>query len=331
MSVLDPKGNILLWNTAAEEISGYRSEEVIGRNEIWKMLYPDKEYRKQITDTITRIIREKKYLENFETTIRSKQGNEKVISWNTKGIPYTDGRHSDYIVIGVDVTDRQQAEEALRGANKKLTLLSSITRHDINNQLLLLNVFLGYLHRKVTDPALEENFAKITLASSKISSLIQFTAEYEQISFKSPVWHNCHTLVATAVKQAQLGNVTVKNDLPAEIEVFADPLIVKVFFNLMDNAVRHGNKITTIRFLIEERDGVHVVVCEDDGDGIVAEEKERIFERGFGKNTGLGLALSKEILDITGITISETGEPGKGARFEMAVPRGAWRFTGDGA
>jgi signal transduction histidine kinase len=66
-------------------------------------------------------------------------------------------------------------------------------------------------------------------------------------------------------------------------------------------------------------------VCEDDGDGIIAEEKEKIFERGFGKNTGLGLALSREILAITGITITETGEPGKGARFEIAVPKGMWR------
>ena len=331
MSVLDPKGNILLWNTAAEEISGYRSEEVIGKNEIWKMLYPDKEYRKQITDTVTRIIKEKKYLENFETTIRSKQGDEKVISWNTKGTPYTDGRISDYIVIGVDVTDRQLAEEALRGANKKLTLLSSITRHDINNQLLVLNGFLGFLHRKVTDPALEDDFTKITIASSKISSLIQFTGEYEQIGFKSPVWQNCRTLVDNAAKQAPLGQVLVKNDLPAGTEVFADPLIVKVFYNLMDNAVRYGRKITTIRFSEEERDGDQIIVCEDDGDGVVAEEKERIFERGFGKNTGLGLALSKEILDITGIIIRETGEPGKGARFEMTVLKGAWRNAGKDA
>ena len=56
-----------------------------------------------------------------------------------------------------------------------------------------------------------------------------------------------------------------------------------------------------------------------------------IFERGFGKNTGLGLAVSREILSITGITIIETGEPGKGARFEMAVLKGMWRMTGNGA
>jgi signal transduction histidine kinase len=69
-------------------------------------------------------------------------------------------------------------------------------------------------------------------------------------------------------------------------------------------------------------------VCEDDGNGILAEEKEMIFERGYGKNTGMGLFLAREILDITGITIRETGEPGKGARFEMTVPEGAYRLAG---
>jgi signal transduction histidine kinase len=118
-----------------------------------------------------------------------------------------------------------------------------------------------------------------------------------------------------AAKQAPLGQVMVKNDLPAGTEVFADPLFVKVCYNLMDNAVRSCGKITTIRFSFKERDGEHVVVCEDDGVGVTAEEKERIFDRGFGKNTGLGLTLAREILDIIGIIIRETGESGKGARF----------------
>lgn len=95
----------------------------------------------------------------------------------------------------------------------------------------------------------------------------------------------------------------------------------------MDNAVRYGGKTTTIRFSAQERDGGHVVVCEDDDNGVPAEEKEQIFERGFGKNTGLGLVLAREILDITGITISETGEQGKGARFEMIVSKGGYRFV----
>ncbi len=117
----------------------------------------------------------------------------------------------------------------------------------------------------------------------------------------------------------------MKNDLPTGAEVFADPLITKVFYNLMDNAARHGGTITTIRFTLEECGPDTILICEDDGVGVPAEDKERIFERGFGKNTGLGLALSREILAITGITIRETGEPGAGVRFEIVVPKGAYR------
>ncbi len=124
--------------------------------------------------------------------------------------------------------------------------------------------------------------------------------------------------------------VTRKNDLPAVLEVFANPLIVKVFYNLIENAMQYGGNITTIRFTVEDRDRDRMIVCEDDGVGVPASEKEKIFERGFGKNTGLGLALSREILAITGITIRETGEIGKGARFEIALPEGAWRNAGRG-
>jgi signal transduction histidine kinase len=214
--------------------------------------------------------------------------------------------------------------------NRKLSLLSSITRHDISNQLTVLMGYLTILQKKTPDPSFTVYFQKVATAAKRISAMIQFTREYEKIGINAPAWQEFRTLVETAAMQAPLGQVIVKNDIPAGTEVFADPLIVKVFFNLMDNAVRYGGKITTIRFSVEDHDGDHIMVCEDDGDGIIDEEKERIFERGFGKNTGLGLTLSQEILSITGITIRETGEPGKGARFEMTVPKGAYRFTSSG-
>jgi len=73
-----------------------------------------------------------------------------------------------------------------------------------------------------------------------------------------------------------------------------------------------------------------VIVCEDDGAGIPADMKAAIFKRGYFTHTGLGLYLSREILSITGITIAETSEPGKGTRFEIMVPKGAYRYTGTG-
>ncbi|MGA2160942.1 MAG: PAS domain S-box protein [Methanoregula sp.] len=225
-----------------------------------------------------------------------------------------------------DITERKKAEEASRQANRKLAILINITRHDINNQLLALNGFVELLREKIPDPALENYFTWIKQASTRISSIGQFAKIYTTIGETAPRWQDIRTLVDTAAKQVPLGKILVKNDLPAGIEVFADPLIFKVFYNLIENAVRYGRKITTIRFSAEECDGTHVVVCEDDGDGIPAEDKERIFDWGFGENTGLGLALSREILGLTGITIRENGEPGKGARFAMVVPPGSFRI-----
>ena len=104
-------------------------------------------------------------------------------------------------------------------------------------------------------------------------------------------------------------------------------MIAKVFFNLFDNAVKHGNGVTTVMIECRQSRDELIVVFADNGVGIPPDEKERIFERGFGRNTGLGLFLAREILSITGITIRETGEPGAGARFEIIVPRAAYRFA----
>ena len=227
-----------------------------------------------------------------------------------------------------EVQVRRQAEGALSLANKKLNLLSGITRHDILNQLTVLVGFLELLERKQPDSSFSSYFTKIQSAAGRIQAMIQFTKTYESIGVKAPSWQNIRILVDTAAKGLALGDTRVVNDIPSGQEVFADPLVIKVFYNLMDNAVRYGRKITTIRFTVEGSGNDHLIICEDDGDGIIADEKDKIFERGFGKNTGLGLFLSREILDITGITIRETGEPGTGARFEMAVPKGAWRMAG---
>ena len=170
-----------------------------------------------------------------------------------------------------------------------------------------------------------ETARKIKATLQRITAIIQFTGEYEEIGVRAPLWHDCRRLVETTELQTRLGQVVVKNDLPAGSEMFADPMIDKVFFNQMDNAIWHGGKITFIRFYLKDSGGSHIIVCEDDGDGVVTDEKELIFHRGFGKNTGLGLFLAREILAITGITIRETGTADKGARFEITVPNGAWR------
>jgi len=115
-----------------------------------------------------------------------------------------------------------------------------------------------------------------------------------------------------------------------DTEIYADPLLEKVFYNLIDNALRYGETITTIRFSYKISEKGMTLICEDDGVGIPDEAKDRIFERGVGKNTGMGLFLSREILMITGITIQEIGTYRKGARFELLIPNNSWRFVKTG-
>ena len=94
----------------------------------------------------------------------------------------------------------------------------------------------------------------------------------------------------------------------------------------MENALRHGGTVTKITISFTETEYGGCLVFEDDGCGVPAADKKKIFNRGFGKNTGLGLFLTAEILSITGMTIQETGEEGKGARFEISVPQNGYRM-----
>jgi PAS domain S-box-containing protein len=318
-------GKLLYVNPASARTLGYDADTLIGTH---VLSYIAEEYHETL---IAKLTARKEGVETspYEIEMVTRNGSRRSVIVKATPIQYHDNPAT--LLLLIDITDRKHAEKALILANKKLNLLSSITRHDINNQLTVQMGYLNLLEKKQPDATHNEYFQKVSTATKRISAMVQFTKEYENIGVNAPTWQDCRTLVDTASKQAPLGKVMVKNDLPANAEVFADPLIVKVCYNLMDNAARYGGKTETIRFSVTEVGDDQVIVCEDDGDGVVAEEKEKIFERGFGKNTGLGLALSREILDITGITIKETGEPGKGARFEIAVPKRAWRMTGESA
>jgi signal transduction histidine kinase len=143
---------------------------------------------------------------------------------------------------------------------------------------------------------------------------------------KAPEWQDAASVFTKALSQIDPGIVHIHNDLTG-LFVFADPLLGRVLYNLVDNALRYGEKVTTIRARYQKDNGGLILVIEDDGVGIPAKNKSLIFNKGFGKHTGLGLFLAREILAITGMVIMETGFPTTGARFEIHVPTGGYRFA----
>lgn len=215
---------------------------------------------------------------------------------------------------------------AFEMANKKLNLLSSITRHDIRNQLMGLMTFLELTRMKVTDPELIGYIGKELTAAQTIERQIEFTKNYEDIGVRAPAWQDVRSLAEQLHSRLPPG---IALDIRIDgLLVYADPLLGKVFENLVDNSLRHGERVSRITISsLQYGLGDIAIVYEDDGVGIHDEDKDRIFERGFGKNTGLGLFLSREILMITGYSMKESGMYGKGVRFEILVPKGKYRFS----
>jgi len=265
---------------------------------------------------------------NEELQVQQASGNRVWVSLTATAVRDSFGKIIESQSMAVDITERKRVEGALRQANKQLNLLSNITRHDILNQILALKGYLELSGEYKSDPArLADFIQKGQLAASTIESQIALTREYQEMGVKEPVWQNVNTIVQQMSAILPLKNVRVEVDRQ-DPQVFADPLFERVIYNLIDNALRYaGNQLTTIRFSSHESDGDLILVCEDDGMGISHEDKKHLFSRGFGKHTGLGLFLSREILTITGIAITETGTPGKGVRFEITVPKGMYRFT----
>ena len=316
-------GIITSWNAGAERMYGYSAQEIVGKS-VSLLVPPD---HPDDTMTIFERVKNGDPVIRYETLRRKKDGGLINVTLTASPIRDAYNRLVGTSIIGHDVTERKKAEEALQQANKQLSLLSGITRHDILNQLFALKGYIELSHEEIDNPTkLIELIKKEEKVARTIEHQITFTRDYQELGAAAPEWQSVNASITKAVAGLPMRDLHVEVD-PKNPEVFADRLFEKVFYNLLDNALRYGGEqMKTIRVLSQESDASLTIICEDDGVGITAEDKKKLFTKGFGKNTGLGLFLSREILAITGITITENGVPGKGARFEITVPKGMWRI-----
>jgi PAS domain S-box-containing protein len=303
------------------QFTGHPREDLLGKTDYYFFRKEEADVFREKDEEVFRTGHEN---EN-EESITDSQENTHMIS--TKKTLYINSAGEEFIVgIIRDITERKKTERALQQALKKLNMLSSITRHDILNQLMGLRTYLELIQEREQDPILGEYIRKGIVSADAIQEQIEFTRYYEDIGVQAPQWHNAAAIFRSAASQLPLRGIVTDVQV-SDLEVYADPLIAKVFYNLIENTLRHGERVTTLVLNAEETPDEVIVTYRDNGIGISVEDKDKLFLKEFGKHTGLGLFLSREILSITGITITETGEPGAGVRFEIHIPKGAYRFT----
>ncbi|MDD4254139.1 MAG: histidine kinase N-terminal 7TM domain-containing protein [Methanofollis sp.] len=230
-----------------------------------------------------------------------------------------------HLLVLHDITELRNEQAALRRANEKLNLLEGITRHDTLN---LLAGVIGYLDIALEsdDPEEIRGYVRKSLdAAGTIRQQMEFAREYQAVGMDRPQWFDLKGVAERALGSARQGGMRTEVAVDG-VEVYADPLLERALYNLADNALEHGVEVTVIRISCRTEGERLTIVVEDDGVGVPEGKKEEIFLRGFGKHTGLGLFLVREVLGITGMTIRETGTPGVGARFEIAVPPESFRL-----
>lgn len=230
------------------------------------------------------------------------------------------------LLILRDISSLRRSEEALAASNAKLNVMCGVTRHDILNRT---NVIRGYgqlLADNRNAARSEEYLHKMMDSTAAIEHIINFTKDYEKVGVESPEWQNVARIYQKAKVLCAEHRIEYLVDT-ASIEIYADPMLERLFYILLDNSYNHGSKVTRISLTARQEGEDCLIVYEDNGVGVSQENKKMIFRKGFGKDSGLGLYLGTQILAITGIGIRENGVPYKGARFEIEVPKGMWRYA----
>lgn len=218
-----------------------------------------------------------------------------------------------------EITERKRIEGAFSQANTKLNLLSSITRHDMKNILMAIKGYHELAQINSPDPQFQEYLVRETDLFDKLTNQIEFTRLYDELGTYGAVWKPLSMVKTIIFPHSSTIELSLSHEIE-RYEIFADPLIEKVFYNLFENSVRHGSSVTCISVSAHIVDNALKVLVRDNGSGISDVDKAQIFKRGYGKNTGLGLFLVREILSITNITIEEIGCKGVGACFELTIP-----------
>jgi PAS domain S-box-containing protein len=315
--VVDPTCSIVDINKAALKLIENEKKDVIGKD------------LNEFFGNEVEISRSKAHEGIYSKEISLKKGLETKF-FNLSISPIMAKDHSEGKVLLIhDISEIYRYQEALKQANKKINLMSNITRHDILNQV---NVISGYtalisetLPETIKDnPRIGKYLKNLNKGIETIHSQILFTKDYQELGVVSPIWQS----ISDTAKEAAFpfsGQSFKFYIEESQMEIYADPLLKKAFYNLFDNSRAHGEHVTKISVSSRRVEESIIIEVKDNGKGVSSTMKELIFEKSVGNNTGLGLFLVRDILAITGLEIKEIGIEGKGATFEITVPPGNWR------
>jgi PAS domain S-box-containing protein len=321
----DMSGNITYWNRAAEQLYGWSEAEVIGRNIV--DVTPAETSKEHAKDILNRLIGGESWSGEFLAKRRDGTPFPAIVT----DAPIINDKGELIGIIGVstDITEQKWMQEVFDDAigkvvelNEKLQVVGSLSRHDIRNKLAAVNGRIFLLKKRLSGNAEALlQLKEMELAAQQMLRILEFERIYEQVGVEELKYIDVERHLNEAVSLfSDLKGAELINECHG-LTVLADSMLRQIFYNLIDNSLKYGEKISKIRVHYKQEENQLKLIYGDNGIGMPEEMKSNLFQEGFGKGTGYGLYLIKRICEAYGWTMQETGKHGQGAQFTMTVPK----------
>ena len=325
------------WNRAVEEMTGKKKSAVLGQGDYAYALAFYSERRPMLVGLI--VSGEKNPEEKYPSIRRESAklisevflphfngGRGAHLRFSATALVDANGNITGAIESIRDITDQVMTQAALEKTGNRLNTLAGILRHDMSRKLAVLYGHLRLGVMKFNDPEVIAFISGIQDATNGIKRQIEISREYRDIGSTPPAWVPVQDACMDAAGRLDTGKV-VFHPWTERLEVFSDPHLPTVFYHILHNSLKAEIGATKIIVTYHLRPDGCAIIIEDNGTGIPESDKQLLFEKRE-DSYGRGLFLAHEIVSITGMTISETGIYGSGARFEIVVPSEGYRISG---
>ena len=323
--VIDPEGRFEFVNNAFLKLSGYDKNEIIGQN--FMILVPD-DCRNFILERWHEV--QNGMGEQYETKAITKHGILKDVMVSHTKVEFSDG--TKYVIVARDVTEIKKIDEI------KNNIISNIS-HELRTPITIMRGFIevamGEKHRDKRNEYLSKALNAIDRQNRMIQDLIETSMGevknlkllFETVDFKDVLKASLKDLKA----KANLSNIDIKTELENDLYLHADPKqLTYVLTKLMDNAIKFTGNDGKLEIVAKNKDGFVEVYVKDTGIGISKDNIDKIFDKFFQidatttrkySGSGVGLTISKNIIEKHGGKIWVESEFGKGTTFFFKIPK----------
>jgi signal transduction histidine kinase len=341
--------SIRFWNKILVDWTGIKKEDIIGKNLLDQ--YPQLNQPSvvarfpEVFNSRTPVFFSSHFHPNLILSVLP-DGTHRIQKGSVIPINFNDEIHAIFIIEDVtdlvrqvtayrkmrdiarqELAERKKAEDSLQIANTKLSLFSDITLLDIKNQIAIAMGLVSLVEKDFNNQeGIRSTTTRINEQLGNMEKSIDLMREYEKLGMNPPLWYSVDKTILHASLITQ--SFRIETDPKIEgLEIFCAPLFEHILANLFENAEEYGKPGSRVKISFQEDQESGILAIESSGAGVARDRKKAIFMKGYGKKTRFGLYVSREILAMTGITMDETGEEGKGTRFEITIPKDRYRFA----